>query len=239
MPVRWRRILVKLSGEAFAGNHTFGFDFPTIDRLAREIADVRSEGVQVAVVVGGGNVMRGLTASQAGMERVVADQIGMLATVQNALAMQDALERIGVDTRVQTAVGMTAVAEPTIRRRAIRHLEKGRVVLLAGGTGNPYFSTDTAAALRALELGAEALLKATNVDGVYDSDPRTNPGAQRYTTVSYAECMQRQLSVMDMAAFSLCEDNDLPIVVFSLAKPGNIRAVLLDDTIGTIVRRTP
>lgn len=239
MPPRWSRVLLKLSGEALAGDAGFGFDAPSIQRLAREIAEAASTGAQIAVVVGGGNVLRGQTASAAGMERVVADQMGMLATVQNGLALQDAMERLGVATRLQSAVTMTAFAEPAIRRRAIRHLEKGRVVILAGGTGNPYFSTDTAAALRALEIGAGAVLKATNVDGIYDSDPKLNPGARRYTTVTYSECIEKKLGVMDVTAFALCQENSLPIVVFSLAVPGNISAVLLNDGIGTVVTSAP
>lgn len=237
--LRWRRVLLKLSGEALAGEATFGFDHGAISRLAHEIADAIQTGVEMAIVVGGGNVLRGHIAAAAGMQRVVADHIGMLATVQNALALQDALEALNVETRVQTAIEMTELAEPFIRRRAIRHLEVGRVVLLAGGTGNPYFSTDTAAALRALEVGAQAVLKATNVDGVYESDPELNPDAKRYSTITYRECIEKRLGVMDVAAFALCQDNDLPIVVFSLKVPGNIRAVLLDETIGTLVRRKP
>jgi len=239
VPLRWQRVLLKLSGEALAGDVGFGFDTASIQRLAREIAEAASTGAQIAVVVGGGNVLRGHVASAAGMERVIADQMGMLATVQNGLALQDAMERLGVATRLQSAVTMTAFAEPAIRRRAIRHLEKGRVVILAGGTGNPYFSTDTAAALRALEIGAGAVLKATNVDGIYDSDPKQNPKARRYTTVTYSECIEKKLGVMDVTAFALCQENSLPIVVFSLNVPGNIGAVLLNDGIGTVVSSAP
>jgi uridylate kinase len=239
LPLRWRRVLLKLSGEALAGDTGFGFDPAAVSRLANEIADASAAGAEIAVVIGGGNVLRGNVASAGGMERVVADHIGMLATVQNGLALQDALERAGVQTRLQTAIEMTALAEPFIRRRAMRHLEKGRVVIFGGGTGSPFFSTDTAAALRALEIGAEVVLKATNVDGIYDSDPRRHPGASRYATVTYAECIQKKLGVMDVTAFALCEVNDLPIVVFSQATPGNIRAVLTDEKIGTTVRRQP
>ncbi len=237
--LRWQRVLLKLSGEALAGERGFGFDPGAVSRITSEIATSVDTGVQMAIVVGGGNVLRGHIASEAGMQRVVADQIGMLATVQNALALQDGLERLGLETRVQTAIEMTELAEPFIRRRAIRHLEQGRLVIFAGGTGNPYFSTDTAAALRALEIGAEVVLKATNVDGIYDADPRNTVGARLYRSVTYAECIEKRLGVMDVAAFALCEDNDLPIVVFSLQKPGNVRAVLLDENIGTIVRRNP
>lgn len=234
---RWRRVLLKLSGEALAGDEGFGFHGPSISRLAEDIADAARTGVQIAVVVGGGNVLRGPAAAAQGMQRVVADHIGMLATVQNALALQNAIERLNLETRVQTAVEMVAFAEPFIRRRAIRHLELGRIVIFAGGTGNPYFSTDTAAALRALEVGAGAVLKATKVDGIYDKDPATHKDAQRYRYVSYRECIERRLGVMDVAAFALCEDHDLPIVVFSLESRGSIRAVLFDDSIGTTVRR--
>jgi len=239
LPLRWRRVLLKLSGEALAGDAGFGFDPSAVSRLAGEIADAAASGAQMAVVIGGGNVLRGSIASRGGMERAVADHIGMLATIQNGLALQDALEAAGVQTRLQTAIEMTAFAEPFIRRRAIRHLEKGRVVLFGGGTGSPFFSTDTAAALRAVEIGAEAVLKATNVDGVYDSDPRSNPGARRYATVTYTECIENKLGVMDLTAFAMCEEHDLPIVVFSLGVPGNIRAVLTDDRIGTNIRRNP
>jgi len=234
---RWQRVVLKLSVEAVAGGASFGFDAAAISRLAEEIADAANAGVQIAVVVGGGNVLRGAAAAAGGMQRVVADHIGMLATVQNALALQDAIERLGLETRVQTAVEMVAFAEPFIRRRAIRHLELGRVVIFAGGTGNPYFSTDTAAALRALEIGAGALLKATKVDGIYDRDPQRDRAARRYQYVTYRECIEKRLGVMDVAAFALCEDNDIPIVVFSLRDRGAIRAVLFDDTIGTTVRR--
>jgi uridylate kinase len=235
---RWSRVLLKLSGEALAGDQGFGFDATAISRLARDIADAAQTGVQLAIVVGGGNVLRGGHAvAQLGMQRVAADHIGMLATVQNAIAMQDALEKLGVATRVQTAISMVEFAEPFIRRRAIRHLEKGRIVIMAGGTGNPFFSTDTAAALRALEIGAGAVLKATNVNGIYDSDPRKNPNARRFTEVTYDECIERRLRVMDVAAFALCEEHDLPIVVFDANQPGSVRAALLDTSVGTIVRR--
>ncbi len=234
---RWSRVLLKLSGEALAGTQSFGFDPAAISRLAREVADAADTGVEIAVVVGGGNVMRGHVAAASGMQRVAADHMGMLATVQNAIAMQDALEKLGVATRVQTAIAMIEFAEPFIRRRAIRHLEQGRVVILAGGTGNPFFSTDTAAALRALEIGAGAVLKATNVDGVYDRDPRTDPSARKYAEVTYKECIERRLRVMDVAAFALCEEHGLPIVVFDVNRPGSVKEALLGEGTGTIVRR--
>jgi uridylate kinase len=233
--VRWRRVLLKLSGEAFAGTEDFGFHFPTVQRIASEVRLAVGAGVEIAVVVGGGNVMRGARSASAGMDRVAADHIGMLATVQNALTLQDALEKQGVHTRVQTAITMTDLAEPFIRRRAVRHLEKGRVVILAAGTGNPYFSTDTAAVLRALEIKAEVVLKATNVDAIYDKDPRKYPDAVPYRTLSYAECIERRLGVMDMTAFTLCEENRLPIVVFSIEGDGNIRDVVTGSEIGTLV----
>lgn len=237
--MRWRRVVLKLSGEAFAGPQEFGFDPDTIHQIAVEVAAGASAGAQIAVVVGGGNILRGAIASGSGMDRVTADHIGMMATVQNALALQDALEKLGAVTRVQTAVAMTELAEPFIRRRAIRHLEKGRIVILAAGTGNPFFSTDTAAALRALEINAEAVLKATNVDGIYDKDPRRYPDARRFESLDYAFCIENRLGVMDTTAFTLCEENDLPIVVFRLAGDGGIRRVLEGEPIGTVVGRNP
>lgn len=233
---RWPRVLLKLSGEAFAGGREFGLDPATFKMVAAEVAQVHATGVEVSIVVGGGNIMRGALAEEAGMDRVAADHIGMLATVQNGLALQDALEKLGVNTRLQTAMSMTDLAEPFIRRRAIRHLEKGRVVILAGGTGNPYFSTDTAAVLRALEIDAKAVLKATNVDGVYDRDPKKFNDAVRFTTLDYDYCIEHKLGVMDMTAFAMCQENDLPIVVFSLAGEGNVRRVVLGDAIGTVVQ---
>lgn len=234
---RWQRILLKLSGEAFAGERDFGFEAATVKSIAREVGSVHNAGVEIAIVVGGGNIMRGAIAAEAGMDRVAADSIGMLATVQNALALQDALEKMDIATRVQTAVTMSSFAEPFIRRRAIRHLEKRRVVILAAGTGNPYFSTDTAAALRALEIKADAVLKATNVDGVYDKDPHQFSDAVRFQHIDYKYCIEHRLGVMDTTAFTLCEDNDLPIVVFDLAVAGNIRRVVFGEDIGTIVGR--
>lgn len=237
--MKWRRVVLKLSGEAIAGPRDFGFDPDTLRTIAAEVAGASSAGAEIALVVGGGNILRGAIASQAGMDRVTADNIGMMATVQNALALQDALEKLGAVTRVQTAIAMAQVAEPFIRRRAMRHLEKGRIVILAAGTGNPYFSTDTAAALRALEMKADAVLKATNVDGIYDKDPRRFPDAQRFDALDYSYCIENRLGVMDMTAFTLCEENDLPIVVFKLAGDGGIRRVLEGEPIGTVVGRNP
>ncbi len=235
---RWKRVLLKLSGEAFAGKREFGLDPAVIRYLAGEIARVHNAGIEMAVVVGGGNIMRGALAAEAGMDRVAADAIGMLATVQNALALQDALEKLQVDTRVQTAVQMSNFAEPFIRRRAIRHLEKRRVVILAAGTGNPYFSTDTAAVLRALEIKAEAVLKATNVDGVYSADPHQHPEARLFREVSYDYCLEHHLGVMDMTAFALCAENNLPIVVFNLSREGNVHRAVFGEPIGTVVGRS-
>jgi uridylate kinase len=232
---RYTRVLLKLSGEAFAGEeHSFGIDPRTVASIARQVAEAIGWGVQLGIVVGGGNIIRGLSASARGTDRTTADYMGMLATVINALALQDALEKEGVQTRVQTAIWMQELAEPYIRRRAIRHLEKDRVVIFAGGTGNPYFSTDTTAALRALEMGAEAILKGTRVDGVYDSDPLVNPTAEKFPTLDYIEVLQRGLKVMDSTAISLCMDNGLPIIVFNL-KAGNIVRILAGEDVGTLV----
>lgn len=232
---RYKRVLIKLSGEAFMGDKEYGIDPDTVNAIADELAEVNRLGVQLAIVVGGGNIFRGVAASAKGMDRAAADYVGMLATVMNSLALQDALEKRGVFTRVQSAIEMQAVAEPYIRRRAIRHLEKGRIVIFAAGTGNPYFTTDTTAALRALEIGAEAILKATMVDGVYDSDPLKNPEAVMYSSLNYIEVLQQGLKVMDATAVSLCMDNSLPIVVFNMTVPGNIIKVLFGERIGTIV----
>ncbi len=232
---RYSRILLKLSGEALGGPSGAGIHPEAIHGMARQIGEVRDLGVQVVIVIGGGNIFRGATGSQGGIERATADYMGMLATVINALALQDALEKLHVDTRVQTAISMQQVAETYIRRRAVRHLEKGRVVIFGGGTGNPYFSTDTAAALRATEIGAEVILKATKVDGIYDSDPQKNPKAKRYTQITYLEALQQQLKVMDSTAFSLCLDNKMPIIVFDLFKPHNLRRVVMGEKVGTLV----
>jgi uridylate kinase len=218
------------------GDQAFGVDARTATDVARQIGEVRALGVQIGVVIGGGNLFRGLAASGRGMDRATADSMGMLATVINALALQDALEKLGVTTRVATAIEMRAVAEPFIRRRALRHLEKGRVVVLAAGTGNPYFTTDTAAALRAMEIRAEVILKGTKVDGVYSADPMVDPSAERYETISYLEVLEKRLKVMDATAISLCMDNKLPIVVFSLREPGNLSRVVMGERVGTIVR---
>jgi uridylate kinase len=233
----YRRILLKLSGEALLGSQGFGVDPTMAKRIALEIKEVGELGVQVAVVVGGGNFIRGVTASALGIERVVGDHMGMLATVINALALQDALEKTGTFTRVVTAIEIREIAEPFIRRRAIRHLEKGRVVLLAGGTGNPYFSTDTAAALRAMEIKAEVILKATKVDGVFDADPQKVPGAKMFTEIKYLDVLSKQLAVMDTTAISLCMDNNMPIVVFNLNVPGNLKRVVLGEKVGSRVAR--
>ncbi len=227
--------MLKLSGEALMGDQTFGIKPETTTQIAREIGEIQQLGVQVAIVIGGGNLFRGLVASARGMDRATADYMGMLATIINALALQDALEQVGVTTRVATAIEMRAVAEPFIRRRALRHLEKGRVVLFAAGTGNPYFTTDTAAALRAMEMRAEVILKGTKVDGVYTADPMIDKDADRYETISYLEVIDRRLKVMDATAITLCMDNKLPIIVFNLQKPGNLRRVIMGEPVGTRV----
>ena len=232
---RYKRVLLKLSGEALAGDLGYGIDPKVVDSLADEIADVVHDGVQLAIVVGGGNIFRGVSGATDGMDRAQADYIGMLATVMNALALQDGLERHGVALRVQSAIEMRQVAEPYIRLRAIRHLEKGRVVILAAGTGNPYFTTDTTAALRACELDVDVLMKATKVDGVYDSDPKKNPDAKRYDRVSYMEVLSKGLNVMDSTATSLCMDNDVPMIVFDLTVKGNISRALKGEDVGTTV----
>jgi uridylate kinase len=233
----FRRILLKLSGEALLGSRGFGVDAETVHRIACEVHEVHQLGVQVAIVIGGGNFIRGVSASAQGLDRVVADHMGMLATIINALALQDALEKAGSETRVVTAIEMREVAEPFIRRRAIRHIEKGRVVVLAGGTGNPYFSTDTAAALRAMELKAEVILKATKVDGVYDADPKKVPSAKMFAQITYLDVLSRGLAVMDTTAISMCMDNSLPIIVFNLNVPGNLERIVLGEKIGSLVAR--
>ena len=234
-PPLYNRILLKLSGEALMGDQQFGVDPAVATRIAQDIAEIQGMGVETAIVIGGGNIFRGLAASTRGMDRATADYMGMLATVINALALQDALEQQNVLTRVVTAIEMRAVAEPFIRRRAIRHLEKKRVVIFAAGTGNPYFTTDTAAALRAMEIKAEVILKGTKVNGVYTADPMLDPHATKYPTISYLRVLERQLKVMDATAISLCMDNKLPIVVFDLREPGNIRRVVMGELIGTTV----
>jgi uridylate kinase len=233
---RYGRILLKLSGEALMGSQSFGIDEAVVRAIAAEISRVHALGVEIAVVVGGGNIIRGLAASHRGLDRVTGDNMGMLATVINALALQDALEKQNVPTRVQTAIEIRAVAEPVIRRRAIRHLEKGRVVIFAAGTGNPFFTTDSAAALRANEIHADVLLKATRVDGVYTADPRQDPAARLLPELTYQQVLEQDLRVMDAAAISLCRDNNLPIVIFNLERPGNIRRVVTGEKVGSIVR---
>jgi uridylate kinase len=234
-PPFYKRILLKLSGEALMGDQQFGVDPAVVTRIAKDVRDIQALGVETAIVIGGGNIFRGLAASTRGMDRATADYMGMLATVMNGLALQDGLEQQDVNTRVVTAIEMRAVAEPFIRRRAIRHLEKGRVVIFAAGTGNPYFTTDTAAALRAMEIKAEVILKGTKVDGIYTADPMLDPAATKYQAISYLQVLERQLKVMDATAISLCMDNKLPIVVFNLREAGNVRRVVLGEPIGTTV----
>lgn len=234
--LRYKRVLLKLSGEALAGEQGYGIDPLTITTIANEVKEVVSCGVQLSLVIGGGNIFRGLAASSKGMDRASADYMGMLATMINALAMQDALEQIGVDTRVQSAIAMQEVAEPYIRRRAIRHLEKGRVVIFGAGTGNPYFTTDTAASLRAMEVGADVILKGTKVDGVYSADPKKDPNATKFTELTYIDVLKKSLQVMDATAISLCMDNSLPIIVFDVTTDGNVKKVVFGESIGTIVK---
>jgi uridylate kinase len=233
--LKYRRVLLKLSGEALAGDKGFGIDPPVVDRITDEVKRVHAMGVALGLVVGGGNIVRGTTASQQGMDRVTADYMGMLATLINALAVQDMLEQKGVETRVMTAIRMEELAEPYIRRRAIRHLEKGRVVLFAGGTGNPYFSTDTAAVLRAIEIEADVIIKATKVSGVYSADPVKDPNAIFLPTLSFQEVVTRELGVMDGPAVSLCKENDLPIIVLNLNESGSVAAAIRGEAIGTLV----
>jgi uridylate kinase len=235
MSPRYGRVLLKLSGEALMGEQQFGIDPAVTTQIAKDIAEIQGLGVQVAVVIGGGNLFRGLAASAKGMDRATADYMGMLATVINGLAMQDALEHVGVNTRVASAIEMRAVAEPFIRRRAVRHLEKGRVVVFAAGTGNPYFTTDTAAALRAMEMKADVILKGTKVDGIYTADPMLNPDATKFDNISYLKVLAEGLKVMDATAISLCMDNKLPIVVFNLRTRGNLRRVIMGEPVGTTV----
>ncbi|RHA11815.1 UMP kinase [uncultured Megasphaera sp.] len=236
MDRKYKRVVLKLSGEALAGSQGYGIDPVTVDVISKQVVEVAKKGIQVAIVVGGGNIWRGLSGKAKGMDRVSADYMGMLATVMNALALQDAIEKNGVVTRVQTAITMQQVAEPYIRRRAIRHMEKGRVVIFGAGTGNPYFSTDTTAALRAAEIDADAILMAKNgVDGVYDSDPKVNPDARMYTHLSFLDVIQKQLGVMDATATTLCMNNNIPIVVFNIDTKGNIVAACSGEEIGTLV----
>lgn len=238
---RYRRILLKVSGEVLMGDGAFGIDMHTVDEVAQQVAEIVAQGVELCLVIGGGNIFRGLSTAAKGMERASADYMGMLGTVMNALAMQNALEKIGVNTRVQSAIPMDSICEPYIRRRALRHLEKGRVVIFAAGTGNPFFTTDTAAALRAAEMGCDALMKGTSVDGVYTADPKKDPDAVRYNQLSYLEVLAQDLKVMDASAISLMRDNGIPIVVFSIRQSGALREVLMGDGIHTVIgedRRT-
>ncbi len=232
---KYKRIILKVTGEVFAGPGNFGIDANTVKAFAQEIKEVKDLGCELALVIGGGNIFRGAVASEIGMDRASADTMGMLATVINSLALQDALEKIGVSTRVLSAIEMRQVAEPYIRRRATRHLEKGRVVIFAGGTGNPYFTTDTTASLRAMEVGAEVILKATKVDGIYDADPLKRSDANKFEELTYIEVLNRELKVMDSTAISLCMDNQLPIIVFNIMEKGNIKRVVSGDSIGTLV----
>ncbi len=232
----YKRIMLKLSGEVLSGDKKSGLDSSMLDFVAKQIKEVSKLGVQIAVVIGGGNIFRGIQAERYGLDRVAADYMGMLATIINAMALQDALERKHqVFTRVQTAIEMQKIAEPYIRRRAIRHLQKGRVVIFAGGTGNPYFTTDTTAALRAVEIGAEVVMKATKVDGVYNDDPVKNPKARKYKTITYLEALQKGLKVMDTTALTLCMDNKMPIIVFNIYQPGNIKKAVLGEKVGTVI----
>ena len=232
---KYRRVMLKLSGEALLGSREHGISTETCAAIAKEIKDIKTLDIELAIVIGGGNIFRGMAGAKSGLDRATGDYMGMLATVINALALQDALEKHGVPTRVQSAIEMRAVAEPFIRRRAVRHLEKGRVIIFAAGTGNPFFSTDTAAALRASEIGADVLLKATKVYGVYTADPKQDPRAKRYDRLTYLDALKNRLNVMDASAFSLCMDNRIPIIVFDLFKPGNIKRVICGDPIGTVV----
>ena len=232
----FKRVLLKLGGESLSGKKGFGIDIEKINFISHQLAEIRELGVQIAIVIGGGNIFRGQEGSAGGINRVSADYMGMLATVINALALQDSLEKLNIETRVQTAIEMKAIAEPYIRRRAIRHLEKNRVVILASGTGNPYFTTDTAASLRAIELDAEAVLKATKVDGIYESDPLKNSDAVKYSELGFLEFLNKGLKVMDATSISLCMENNIPVVVFDLYEKGNIKRVILGEKIGTIVK---
>ncbi len=232
----FKRVVLKISGEALQGRLGYGIDYDVMASIASQIKDIKKLGIEIAIVIGGGNIFRGISGSGRGIDRVSGDYMGMLATVINGLALQGALEKIGVFTRIQTAIEMQELAEPYIRRRAIRHLEKNRVVIFVGGTGNPYFTTDTTAALRAIEIGAEVILKATKVDGVYSSDPNKNKKAHKYDTLTYLDVLKKGLKVMDATATSLCMDNKLPIIVFNLTKKGNIKKVILGEKIGTIVK---
>ena len=236
MVPKYKRILLKLSGEALTGDKSFGFDNAVIAQYAKDIKSIAELGVQVAIVIGGGNIYRGMNEAETGIERAHGDYMGMLATVINGMAMQAGLEKIGVYTRLQSAIKMEQIAEPYIRRRAIRHVEKGRVVIFGAGTGNPYFTTDTAGSLRAIEINAEVILKGTRVDGIYTADPEKDPDAQKYNTITFQECISKNLRVMDMTAFTLCMENHLPIIVFDMNKPGNLMRVVRGEKVGTLVK---
>ena len=233
--MKYKRILLKLSGESLMGSNSYGIDIDVVAQYAREIKAVHDEGIEIAIVIGGGNIYRGLSAEKSGMDRVQADYMGMLATVINSMALQDALEKTGVKTRLLTAIKMEQICEPFIRRRAMRHLEKGRIVIFGAGTGNPYFTTDTAASLRAIEINADAVLKGTRVDGIYTADPEKDETAVRYEEITFQEVYNKGLNVMDMTAFTLCQENKLPIIVFDMNKPGNLMRIAKGDSIGTLV----
>ncbi|HLO81498.1 MAG TPA: UMP kinase [Chitinophagaceae bacterium] len=237
MQPKYKRILLKLSGESLMGNKSFGLDPEVIEKYAREVKTIVDLGVQVAIVIGGGNIYRGMNESETGIERAHGDYMGMLATVINGMAMQAMLEKLGVYTRLQSAIKMEQIAEPYIRRRAIRHLEKNRVVIFGAGTGNPYFTTDTAGSLRAIEISADVILKGTRVNGIYTADPEKDPNAKKYDKISYKECIDRNLKVMDMTAFTLCMENNLPIIVFDMNEPGNLQKVVMGEEIGTMVSK--
>jgi uridylate kinase len=234
--MNYKRILLKLSGESLMGDKQYGIDIDRIAQYAKDIKAVHDKGIEIALVIGGGNIYRGLSAEKAGMDRVQADYMGMLATVINSMALQDALEKTGVKTRLLTAIKMEQICEPFIRRRAVRHLEKGRIVIFGAGTGNPYFTTDTAASLRAVEINADVVMKGTRVDGIYTADPLKNPDAIRYDEITFAEVYEKNLSVMDMTAITLCQENNLPIIVFDMNKPGNFMRITNGETIGTLVK---
>lgn len=234
--MKYKRILLKLSGESLMGDKQYGIDIDRVAQYANDIKAVHDQGLEIAIVIGGGNIYRGLSAEKSGMDRVQADYMGMLATVINSMALQDALEKTGVKTRLLTAIKMEQICEPFIRRRAVRHLEKGRIVIFGAGTGNPYFTTDTAASLRAVEINADAVLKGTRVDGIYTSDPEKNADAVRYEEITFTEVYEKNLNVMDMTAITLCQENDLPIIVFDMNKPGNFMRIANGDPIGTLVK---
>jgi uridylate kinase len=233
--MKYKRILLKLSGEALMGNQEFGIDNTRLKQYAEEIKNIAGLGVEIAIVIGGGNIFRGVQAEKGGMERTQGDYMGMLATMINSMALQSSLEALDIDTRLMSAIKMEQIAEPFIRRRAVRHLEKGRVVIFGAGTGNPYFTTDTAASLRAIEIEADVILKGTRVDGIYSEDPEKNPNAEKYSSISFKEVFEKGLSIMDMTAFTLCNENDLPIIVFDMNKKGNLKAILEGDEVGSFV----